>query len=100
MTKKKSSTKAMMRISHAAQAAGVSKQTVEYYIMIGLISPIRPQGKRERYFDSKLVRRIRLIRRLNQSGYTLRDIRETYLRDRPSKGSGKPEALEDRTPER
>jgi len=72
----------LMRISEAARAVGISKQTIEYYIMLGLISPIRPEGKRTRYFDRALVQRIRLIHRLNRSGYTLRDIRETYLRNR------------------
>ena len=37
---------------------------------------------RERFFDDNLVKRIRLIHQLNASGYTLRDIRETYLRRR------------------
>jgi len=68
-----------MRISQAADAAGVSKQTIEYYIMLGLVKAIRRPGHRGRYFDAELVRRIRLIRRLNESGYTLRAIRETYL---------------------
>ena len=68
------------RISAAAQAAGVSKQTIEYYIMIGLIRPIRRPGKRGRYFDAELIRRIKIIRRLNETGLPLRDIRETYLR--------------------
>ena len=71
-----------MRISAAAEAAGVSKQTVEYYILLGLIEPIRVQGKRSRYFDRELVKRIRLIRRLNKMGYTLRALRETYFRSR------------------
>lgn len=71
-----------MRISAAADAAGVSKQTVEYYLMLGLICPIRRRGGRARFFDQALVKRIRLIRRLNESGYTLRAIRETYLRRR------------------
>jgi DNA-binding transcriptional MerR regulator len=73
-----------MRISQAARAAGVSRQTVEYYIMLGLISPIRQgnrqAGRRGRFFNVALVKRIRLIRQLNESGYTLRAIRETYLR--------------------
>ncbi len=68
-----------MRISSAARAANVSKQTIEYYIMLGLINPIRPADRPGRFFDDALVRRIRLIRRLNESGYTLRAIRETYL---------------------
>jgi len=72
--------KPLMRISQAAQAAGVSKQTIEYYVMLGMIEPIREAGSRSRFFDDKLVRRIRLIRRLNESGYTLRSIRQTYLK--------------------
>ena len=73
---------APIRISQAAAASGVSKQTLEYYIMLGLISPIRRPGRRTRYFDDALVRRIRLIRQLNGSGYTLASIRQTYLRGR------------------
>ena len=71
-----------MRISEAAKAAGVSRQTVEYYILIGLVTPLRRGSKPGRYFDDKLVQRIRLIRRMNKSGYTLRAIRETYLHGR------------------
>lgn len=68
------------RIGQAAKDAGVSPQTVEYYILLGLIEPIRPEGKAGRWFDEELIRRVRLIRQLNESGYTLRAIRETYLR--------------------
>jgi len=69
-----------VQISAAARAAGVSKQTIEYYILLGLIDPLRRGEHRRRYFDDGLIRRIRLIRQLNESGYTLRSIRETYLR--------------------
>lgn len=71
-----------MKISQAARAAGVSNQTIEYYILLGLIDPIIPPGTRRRLFDEKLIRRIRLIRELNDSGYTLREIRQTWLKDR------------------
>jgi DNA-binding transcriptional MerR regulator len=80
MPKGKTGKAAMMRISEAAAAAGVSKQTVEYYVMLGLIRPLRQPGGRSRLFNDELVKRIRLIRELNSSGYTLRAIRETYLR--------------------
>lgn len=69
-----------IRISAAAKEAGVSKQTIEYYIMLGLITPRRAKGRPGRYFDPLLIKRIRLIRQLNESGYTLRDIREIYLK--------------------
>ncbi len=76
-----------MRISAAADRAGVSRQTIEYYIMIGLIEPIRPADRHGRWFDEDLVRRIRLVRRLNRSGYTLRGIKETFLRSRSRRRS-------------
>jgi DNA-binding transcriptional MerR regulator len=71
-----------MRLCEAAEAAGVSRQTVEYYIMLGLVAPIRAAGRRGRLFDDELVKRIRLIRHMNETGYTLRDIREIYLKGR------------------
>lgn len=80
MAKKPAAQPALMRISQAAQAAGVSKQTVEYYVMLGLVHPRQAPGKAGRYFDAALVKRIRLINQLNKSGYTLQEIRETYLR--------------------
>jgi DNA-binding transcriptional MerR regulator len=82
MPKGKTSKSAPMRISQAAAAAGVSKQTVEYYVMLGLVSPLRLPNRPGRIFNDDLVKRIRLIRHLNNSGYTLRAIRETYLRQR------------------
>ena len=82
MVPKKAEQPALMRISDAARAAGVSKQTVDYYVLLGLIAPIRRPGRRGRLFDNALIKRIRLIRNLNESGYTLRSIRETYLRRR------------------
>ena len=80
--RKQSAGKELMRISQVAEAAGVSTQTVEYYILLGLVEPLRKPGKRRRLFDGGHVRRIRLIRQLNASGYTLRSIRETYLSKR------------------
>ncbi len=82
MVTKNSTNSSLMRLSAAAKAADVSTQTLEYYIMLGLIVPIRRSERSGRFFDRRLVRRIRLIRRLNESGYTLRSIRETYLRGR------------------
>jgi DNA-binding transcriptional MerR regulator len=72
----------LVRISAAAKAADVSKQTIEYYVMLGLIEPVRKEGNSGRFFDDELITRIRLIHELNKSGYTLRDIRETYLTKR------------------
>ncbi|KKL64228.1 hypothetical protein LCGC14_2167140 [marine sediment metagenome] len=74
--------KRLMKLGEAALAAAVSKQTIEYYIMLGLVNPITPPGTRRRFFDKKIIQRIRLIRELNDTGYTLREIRQTWLKRR------------------
>ena len=66
-------------IGEAAKKAGVSRQSLQYYLMIGLLEPseVTPTGRR--LFDAKAVERIALIRRLNNSGYPLRAIRELFM---------------------
>lgn len=69
-----------LRVSELAEKAGVSKQTVEYYVLLGLLHPERNPETGRRRFCLDDVRRIRLIRKLNRSGYPLREIREIWLR--------------------
>lgn len=71
-----------MSIGQAAEKAGVSRQSLQYYIMIGLLEPteVTPGGRR--LFDEKTVGRIRLIKKLNKTGYPLRAIRELFMEGR------------------
>ncbi len=77
-----------MPIGTAAKKAGISRQSLQYYIMVGLVEPteISPSGRR--LFDGKDIARIKLIKKLNDSGYPLRAIRELFLEGRTDlKGS-------------
>jgi len=77
-------------IGIAAKKAGISRQSLQYYLMVGLLEPtkIRPTGRR--LFDKKSIDRIKLIKKLNDSGYPLRAIRELFLEGRTDlKGSKK-----------
>jgi DNA-binding transcriptional MerR regulator len=69
-------------IGQAAKRAGVSRQSLQYYLMVGLLEPttVTPTGRR--LFDRKAIERIRLIRRLNDGGYPLRAIRELFMEGR------------------
>jgi DNA-binding transcriptional MerR regulator len=69
----------MMTIGSAAKLAGVSRQTMQYYIMLGLVdaSKITPTGRR--LFDRNTIDKVKLIKKLNDSGYTLRAIRELFI---------------------
>jgi DNA-binding transcriptional MerR regulator len=72
----------LLSIGEAAKKAGVSRQSLQYYLMVGLLEPARVTPSGRRLFDAKGVERIRLIKRLNKSGYPLRAIRELFLEGR------------------
>lgn len=82
--------KKLMQIGKTAQKAGVSKQSLQYYLMVGLLQPTAITSSGRRMFDDEAVDRIRLIRKLNKSGYPLRAIRELFLEnEKKKKGSRK-----------
>jgi hypothetical protein len=59
--------------------AGVSRQSLQYYLMVGLLEPVSVTPSGRRMFDGASVERIQLIHKLNQSGYPLRAIRELFI---------------------
>ena len=78
----------LVPIGAAAKKAGISRQSLQYYLMVGLLKPteVTPSGRR--LFDEKGIGRIKLIKKLNDSGYPLRAIRELFLQGRTGlKGS-------------
>ena len=80
----------LMSIGPAAKKAGISRQSLQYYLMLGLLEPteVTPTGRR--LFDGKAIERIKLIRKLSDTGYPLRAIRELFLEGRADlKGSKK-----------
>jgi len=72
---------ALCRIGDLAEKAGVSRQVVSTYCMYGLLAEKARTPGGQRLFDESAVRRIRLIQDL-KSRYTLREIREIFIRDR------------------
>jgi DNA-binding transcriptional MerR regulator len=73
---------AIVSIGRAAEKAGVSRQSLQYYLMVGLLEPTQVTSSGRRLFDEKAVERIRLIKRLNESGYPLRAIRDLFMEGR------------------
>jgi DNA-binding transcriptional MerR regulator len=69
------------RVGDVARLAGVSRQVVSTYCMYGLLGEAGRTDGGQRLFGDSAVRRIRLIRDLNRR-YTLREIREIFIRDR------------------
>jgi len=80
----------LVPIGAAAKKAGISRQSLQYYLMVGLLKPTEITSGGRRLFDEKSVERIKLIKKLNDSGYPLRAIRELFLQGRIDlKGSKK-----------
>lgn len=69
----------LMQIGAAAEKAGVSRQSLQYYLMVGLLEATEVTSTGRRLFDAKAVQRIKLIKKLNESGYPLRAIRDLFM---------------------
>jgi len=72
----------LVSIGEAAEKAGVSRQSLQYYLMLGLLEPTEVSSTGRRLFDRKAVEQIRLIKKLNDSGYPLRAIRDLFMEGR------------------
>ncbi len=77
-------------IGSSAKKAGISRQSLQYYLMVGLLEPTEITVTGRRMFDEKAVERIRLIKKLNDSGYPLRAIRELFMEGRTDLKGSKP----------
>jgi MerR family Zn(II)-responsive transcriptional regulator of zntA len=73
----------LMQIGKTAKQAGISRQSLQYYLMLGLMEATETTPTGRRLFDEKAVERIKLIKKLNESGYPLRAIRDLFLEGRP-----------------
>ncbi len=69
-----------MRISEAAEAAGVGVETIRFYERKGLVEqPRRPfPGGGFRSYSAEAVERVRFIRQAQEIGFTLREIKELF----------------------
>lgn len=60
------------------EKTGISRQVLQQYITMRLVKENERTPGGHRVFGKDTVKRIRLIKKLNRSGYTLRDIREVF----------------------
>lgn len=74
-----SETEKLISIGQAAKKAGISRQSLQYYLMVGLLEPTEITSTGRRLFDEKSIAKIKLIKKMNDSGYPLRAIRELFL---------------------
>ncbi|MHC4712274.1 MAG: MerR family transcriptional regulator [Planctomycetota bacterium] len=62
--------------------SGISRQTLYTYLTMGLIEEARRTETGRHLFDDKALKRVRIIKELNATGYPLRAIKEIYFKNR------------------
>ncbi|MEE8143059.1 MAG: MerR family transcriptional regulator [Planctomycetota bacterium] len=58
--------------------AGISRQVLYRYLQLELVTPAEVTETGRNLFSDSVFKQIQMIQSLNQSGYTLRDIREIF----------------------
>lgn len=71
-----------MRVGEVARRCGLSREVINSYAMFGLITEAERSPSGHRLFAPEVFQRLKMIGLLKQRGYTLRDIREIFLKDR------------------
>jgi DNA-binding transcriptional MerR regulator len=60
--------------------SGISRQTLYTYLTMGLIEEAKRTRTGRHLFDDKALKRVKIIQRLNSTGYPLRAIKEIYFK--------------------
>ncbi len=72
----------LLRTADVLEETGITHQVLYRYITLGLIEPRVTTGTGLRFFHPNVVTLIKLIIRFNQSGYSLRDMKDIFFKDK------------------
>ncbi len=72
---------ALLKTGEVAERAKVSRQIVHIYTTMGLIKEERRTSAGHRLFNENVLKRIEMIRDLVKTGYTLRDVKEIFIKE-------------------
>jgi len=70
------------KTGEVASYAGVTRHVIHMYLTLGLLEPVEQTPAGHNLFDESVFRRLDLIKRLKKKGYTLRDIKEIFFKDK------------------
>ncbi len=76
------SAEALLKIGQVMDRSGLSRQVIHNYTVMGLIHAIKRTAAGHRLYPEDVLARLKLVRKLRESGMTLRDIADTYFRNK------------------
>lgn len=71
----------LLRTKEILEATGISHQVLYRYVTLGLIEPAATTKGGQRLFHPRVISLIESVQGLNQTGYSLRDIKEIFFKD-------------------
>src|SRR6266851_31019 len=74
---------AQLAISEVARRVGLRASAIRYYERIGILLPARRVGGQRRY-DVTVLHRLAVVRRAQEAGFSLDEIRQLFSRLRES----------------
>jgi len=72
----------LYKIGQVIERSGLSRQVIHNYTLLGLIRPVQRTDAGHRLYSEQVFKRLKLVRSLVESGMTLRDIAQTYFRNK------------------
>ncbi len=80
----------LMKTSEVLEKSGITRQMLYLYSTMGLIDAAETTPAGHRLYDASVLTKLRIIRDALETGYSLRDVKETYfdparLRERKKK---------------
>ncbi|MBI4583036.1 MAG: MerR family transcriptional regulator [Planctomycetes bacterium] len=70
-----------LKTKEVLQGTGITHQILYRYTTMGLVREIKIRESGHRLYPPQTIAVIKLIQRLNQSGYTLRDIKDIFFKE-------------------
>jgi DNA-binding transcriptional MerR regulator len=71
----------LFKTGEVLRRTGFSRQSFYQYLTLGLIREARVTEGGHHLFDESVFKRLKIIKQLNRSGYTLRDIKEVFFKE-------------------
>ena len=71
----------LLRTAEVLRRTGITHQILYRYVTLGLIEPAEVTESGVRYFRPEAVDLIEIIKSFNRTGYSLRDLKDTFFKD-------------------
>jgi len=72
----------LLKAGELARRTGLTRQSLHQYVLLGLLTPVQTTKGGQRLFDEQAEERVELIRSLLACGYTLRDVRDIFFKQK------------------